>query len=81
MMPPRNGLPINPIRPQFVPMGWGLFCAFGFSVGVQKIFEFPYLSPGWQGGIGGMVLALVGFLGIEGGGSRANASSPSQATG
>ncbi len=57
---------LNPISPQFFPVVWAIFCAFGFGLGVQKLFEFSYLSAGWQGGILLMVMAVLAFLGIEG---------------
>ena len=57
---------INPLRLQFVPVAWGLFCLFGLAVFVQKLFEFPYLSSGWQGGIFGIFLVVFGFVAIEG---------------
>lgn len=57
---------INPIRPQFVPVAWGGFCLFAAGIGIQKLFEFSYLSAGWQGGIGLIGMAIFGFLAIEG---------------
>lgn len=57
---------INPIRAQFTPVAWGVFCLFGLVVFVQTLFEFPYLSSGWQGGIFGIFLVIFGFVAIEG---------------
>lgn len=57
---------INPARPQFLPVLWGCVCLFGLAVAIQKLFEFPYLSPGWQGGVGLIVLVVFGFGAIEG---------------
>jgi hypothetical protein len=57
---------INPIRFQFTPVAWGLFCLFGLVLFVQKLIEFPYLSSGWQGGIFGIFLVVFGFVAIEG---------------
>jgi hypothetical protein len=56
---------INP-RAQFTPVAWGLLCFFGLVLFVQKLFEFPYLSSGWQGGIFGILLVIFGFVAIEG---------------
>jgi hypothetical protein len=57
---------LNPISPQFIPVMWAILCAFGFGLGVQKLFEFTYLSAGWQGGILLIVMAVLAFLAIEG---------------
>ena len=57
---------LNPIRAQGPPVAWGLICLFGLVVFVQKLFAFPYMSSGWQGGIFGILLVIFGFVAIEG---------------
>ena len=59
------GMRLNPPTIQFAPVLWALVCIFGVGAFTQKLFEFPVGSPGWQGGIGGIVLGVVGFVSIE----------------
>jgi hypothetical protein len=57
---------LNPPTIQFAPSLWAAVCIVGLGVFVQKLFEFPVGTSGWQGGIAGIVLVVFGFVSIEG---------------
>jgi hypothetical protein len=66
---------LNPPTIQFAPSLWAAVCMIGLGVFVQKLFEFPVGTSGWQGGIAGIVLVVFGFVQSRDGGSRPNARS------
>jgi hypothetical protein len=57
---------INPVGPQFVPIAWAIFSAFGVAVTVRGLVIYPFMSQPWQANAFVFGMVLFAFVSIEG---------------
>ena len=62
----QQDLVINSIQPQFAPVAWAVFSAFGLAVALRGLLIYPVMSDPWQASAFMCGLGLFAFASIEG---------------